>query len=163
MTNKDKNSIYPEPKSYDQIEADYKRLEQLSRQHWPKFPHLNIALYGSLLTGILLWFIRSVGNWWIGGENPGTVMSGVFFSILLALAIGGLFFGWVSYVKKQYYHFTGSIGLFWLIFVMTTGLTASLWISAWMKNYSSIAWLILVVAIYFIVIFLAAKKTIDKQ
>ncbi len=154
--------LYPKPKTYEQKKQDDKLLQQTYRRQWPKYPYLNIATYGSLVFGLIIWFTQNIKTWWFGNGDFGLVMSTVFFSFAIWLILAVSFIVWINYVNKQFSYFGGMIRLFWLIYIILIALLLTLWQNGWIWEYTNILWVPALAILHFIVMFLSARHCIIK-
>ncbi len=155
--------LYPQPKSYEQREVDVKLRQLAYRRNWPKRPYVNIAAYGSIVFGFLIWFSQNLGSWWFGSTDKGVVMATVFLTFAIALAIWGLIIAWVKYVNGQFDYFGGSTRFFWLIQSVLIPVLIAIWLSGFAWEYTSILWIPALVVISFLTLLFSASRTIGKR
>lgn len=152
--------LYPKPKTYDQRKQDDQRRQALYRRYWPKYPYLNIAAYGSVILGLVIWFVQSLNAWWYsGGEDRGITMSNIFFSFLLGLGLAFLIIAWVRYINKQFSHFGGSMRLFWLVYGSMSTVMLLLWLSGWLWEYTNIVWIVGLSVLHFTIVFFSGRRS----
>jgi hypothetical protein len=152
--------LYPEPKTYEQKKQDVALLQQSYRLHWPKYPFLNIAAYGSIVLGVIIWFVQSLNTWWFGSGDWGLTMSTVFFSFAIWIMLVFLLIAWVNYVNKLFSYFGSMIRVFWLVYTILIVVLLVLWLSGWLWEYTNILWPPILTVIHFIVVFFIAKRIV---
>lgn len=155
--------LYPEPKTYEQRREDDKRRQEIYRSHLSKHPHLTIALRGSIVFGLVMWFVQNLNAWWFsGGDDRAAAMSNVFLSFLVGGMVMFLAVLWIKYVNKQLYGFQSvAEAQFWLVYsVLIAGLIA-LWSTRLLGDYTNIAWVPTLVALHFTALFVGAKLSIN--
>ncbi|HSW77293.1 MAG TPA: hypothetical protein VLG36_00665 [Candidatus Chromulinivoraceae bacterium] len=161
--NSDRSSLvelYPKPKTYGQRAQDDKMRQQAYRRHWPRYPYLNIAAYGSALLGLVIWFAQNLNTWWFSAASYGDVMSHVFFSFVVGLMLVFLIVFWVSYVNKLFSYFRGAIQIFWFIYPLEVGTLLTLWLSGLMWDYMNISWIPVLAIFHFVIVFFSVQPMI---
>lgn len=73
-------SLYPKAKTYDELESDRERSEQIRAARMPKYPRLRIAAKIMFAIAVAVIFISI-----IPGLIMTNLMAGVFFSFLLVI------------------------------------------------------------------------------
>ncbi len=152
--------LYPEPKTYEQRKEDDKLRLQSYRRHWPKYPYLNIAAYGSAVLGLIMLVIQNLYAWWFGSSDLAITMSVVFFSFTIWLIVAFLLIAWVSYVNKQFSYF-GGIRVFWLVYSVLAAVLLAPWLSGWIWEYTNILWVPVLTILHFIFVFFSAQRIIS--
>ena len=110
-----------------------------------------------------MWFIQSVGRWLFSTNNETAVISIVFFSFAVGLAITGIIIAWVIFVNKQFSHFSGALELFWFISIIAVGTAFAFSLGGWPWEFTNIVWVPSFVVFYFIINFFTARLTIKKD
>jgi len=110
-----------------------------------------------------MWFIQSVGQWLFSTNNEIAVISTVFFSFAVGLAVTGIIIAWVNFVNKQFSHFSGAIELYWFISIITVGIALALSLGGWPWGFTNIVWIPSFVLFYFIINFFTARFTLNKD
>lgn len=154
--------LYPEPKTYEQKKEDDKLRQQSYRRHWPKYPYLNIAVYGSAVLGLMIWFVQNLNTWWFSSSNKGIVMSTVFISFAIFLVPAFLLITWIVYVNKQFSYFGGMVRLFWLVYDIILAVILSIWLSGWIGDYTNTLWIPALIVLHFILVFFSAQRILSR-
>jgi len=154
--------LYPKSKTYKQRKQDDRLHQQSYRRQWPKYPYLNIAIYGSVVLGLVIWFTQNLNAWWFSSSNNGITMSIVFFSFAIGLGLEFLLIAWVNYVNKQFSYFEGMIRVFWLVYTVLATVLLVLWLSGWIWEYTNILWVPVLTVLHFIVVFFSAQRIIGQ-
>ncbi|MEO5950278.1 MAG: hypothetical protein ABIQ04_02410 [Candidatus Saccharimonadales bacterium] len=156
-------ALYPKPKTYAQREMDDKLRQKSFRRKWPKYPALNIAVYGSVLFGLIIRFAQSLNVWWFSNpSDSGATMSIVFFSFILGLGLVFLIIAWVGFVNRQFSYFGGLLRLFWLTYGVIIAIMVGLWLSSWIGNYTYILWVPSLAVLHFIIVLISAKHILGR-
>jgi hypothetical protein len=152
------SSLYATPKTYTQRrQDDLVRQVRLRRQR-PKYPYVNIALYGALMFAFVMWFGQNLGRWWVGnGTDLAATMSNVFLSFGIGMVALVLLVRWILYTHEMLTHFNGVPRIFWIIYAATVLVIVALWLSGLGGGYGNIVWIPILGAIHFVVTFIAAK------
>ncbi len=154
--------LYREPKTYEQRKHDIRLLQQAYRLHWPKRPHLNVAVYGSLVFGCFIWFIQNLSDSWLGNSDKGLIMSTVFFTFALAIVIMFLIIAWVNYVNRLFSYFGGMIRVFWFVYTILAAVLLIPWLSGWIWEYTNILWIPVLTILHFIFVFFSTQRIIGR-
>jgi len=152
--------LYPDPKNYEQIKEDDKLRLQSYRRHWPKYPYLNIATYGSFVFAPMVWFAQNLKSWWLGGSNDAVTISMVFYSFTIWLVVAAMIIAWVIYVNRQFSYFGGMVGLFWSIYGVLVTLLFVLLLSGLIWDYANILWILVLSSLHFVVVLTSAWRII---
>jgi hypothetical protein len=150
--------LYPQPKTYEQIKQDSKQRQVSYRKHWPKYPHVAIAAYGSVVFGLLIWFASGLNNSWFSSSNSGLTISSVFFSFAIWLVLAVFIIVWVHYVNAQFSYFGGSIRLFWILYIVIMAALIIVWQSGWMWDYTHSMWVPVLTALHMIMVFITTRR-----
>ena len=154
--------LYPAPKTPEQRKQDDRLRQQAYRRHWPKRPHLNVAVYGSLIFGFFIWFIQNLSDSWLGNGDKGLVMSTVFFTFALAILMLFLIIGWLNYVDKQLTYFGGRLQVFLLVYAVLIAVLLSLWLRGFIWQYTNVLWIPVLTLAHFITVFFIIRRIIGK-
>jgi hypothetical protein len=165
-SNRDRSKLgqlYPTAKTYEQRKSDDERRQKIYRSRLAKHPRLTITAYGSVVFGLIVWFMQNLNAWWFaGGDDRGVVMGYVFFSFSVAFMLIFLIMGWVKYVTKQLYDFEGAAGLFWLAYGVTVAVLIALWSSKLAGDYTNPAWILILTVLHFVALFIGARVSIGR-
>lgn len=156
--------LYPEPKTYEQRKEDDKRRQEIYRSHLSKHPHFTIAVRGSVVFGLVMWFVQNLNAWWFsGGDDRAAAMSNVFFSFFIGVLVMLLAVAWIKYVNKQLYGFQSvPEAQFWLTYGVVVAVLIALWSSKLLGEYTNVLWIPVLVALHFIALFFVSKRSIDR-
>lgn len=153
--------LYPAAKTYEQRKSDDERRQKIYRSRLAKHPRFTIAAYGSVVAGLMIWFVQNLNAWWFaGGEDRGIVMGYVFFSFSVAFLLIFLIMGWVRYVTKQLYDFQGAMGLFWLVYAVIIAVLIGLWSSKLAGGYTNSVWIPILTIVHFIALLVSSRLSI---
>lgn len=154
--------LYPEPKTYNQRKQDDKLRQQAYRRHWPKRPYLNIAAYGSIVLGLVIWFMQNLGAWVFGSSDKGITMATVFFSFALGLGLFFLIISWINYANKLFSYFGGRLQIFWIVYTLLVAALLFSWLNSWIWEYTNILWIPVLIILHFTVVFFSARSNIGQ-
>jgi len=149
--------LYPKAKSYEERLRDDKWREQSYRRRWPKYPYLNVAVYGSVAVGLSIWFGQSVSSWWFSSDDGGIIMGIVFFTFAIGMGLVFLFIAWGNYANRLLSQFGGMARLFWLVYSFLIMSMLVLWLSDWVGHYTDILWVPALTAVHFVVVLLSTR------
>jgi len=153
--------LYPTPKTHEEEIQDNQSRQQSYRRRWPRYPHLNVALYGSAVFWLSIWYIQNLHAWWFGSGSYAIVMATVFFTFILGLVIASLLVVWINYVKKLLYYFSGSAGVFWAVYGFTLVILLGLWLSGgWVWEYTTVSWIPILVGSHFTILLISTWYTL---
>lgn len=155
--------LYPAAKTYEQRKSDDERRQKIYRSRLAKHPRFTIAAYGSVVAGLMVWFVQNLNAWWFaGGEDRGVVMGYVFFSFSVAFLLIFLIMSWFKYVTKQLYDFQGAAGLFWLVYSVVIAALIALWSSKLVGEYTNATWIPILTILHFAALFIGARVSIGR-
>lgn len=156
------SKLYPNPKTYEERKADSEKRQEMYRSRLPKSPHLVIALYGSGVFGLAVWFVQNLNTWWLDSSNPAVAMSRVFFSFSIALMLLFLFVAWVNYANKLLNALQNATNLFWIVYGVLVTALLLLWLNIPLGERTNAAWIPILTVIHFIVLFVSAQRIIGR-
>lgn len=111
---KDKNSsIYPDAKSYDELQRDEQIRSYLRNKKRERLPNFKMSLYGGLLVTVMVYFFSGVQGMWLSGN-----ISSIFFSFSLGISILLLNYAFYKYVEKVFYYSDKSAAKFFSLYAI---------------------------------------------
>lgn len=121
-------TLYPSAKSADERYDDDERRQRAMEAHRLQMPALKLSLLVALLFFVAISFAVTIQPLWFFGQ-----MAGVFFSFVIAIALGYWVYGAYYYADSVFYSYEKSLPMFLWVYILVFSLTAGLIaIGAWL-------------------------------
>lgn len=130
------------------------------RRHYPKYPNLAIAVYGSVVFALYLVASQHFEGWWFSsGGNQGLAMRDVSFSFLVCIVLILLFAAWAHYTNWLFTYFGVRTAVFWLLYIVFIVLLVIPWLSGWvLGSCTNLLWVPVLMAAHFVVVFFGTRR-----